>query len=131
MQNDSKRSKIWKLRKCGIFYQLRFFKLRAKKPKFRYVGQISIELPIFERNFGCTLFRRCWFQIWHCFSKISSPNSKIWAFCVKKYQLSDLIREILHVPYFECADFKFDIDFRKFCAQFHKYGYFLSKVSSF
>ena len=42
-----------------------------------------------------------------------SPNAQIWAFWLKKYQLSNL-NKILPVPYFEGADFKSDIVFQKF-----------------
>ena len=45
------------------------------------------------------------------------PNAQIWVFWVKKYHLSNLISEISHVLYFECADFKSDIGFWKFWTQ--------------
>ena len=72
----------------------------------------------------------CWFQIWHWFLKILSPNPQIWAFWVKKYQLYNL-NEILPILYFEGADFKSDICFRKFHAQIPKFENFESKSITF
>ena len=86
---------------------------------------------IFQWNFVCTLVQRCEFQIWHCFLKILSPNVQIWAFWVKKYQLSNLFSKIFHALYFDCADFKSDIGIWKFWAQIPKYGHFGSKSINF
>ena len=100
--NNKKGPKNWKLGKSGIFYRLFISKLRAKMPKFVYFGWISVILLIITiicqqmviskginflilTNFPCILFWRSLFEIWYLFSKILSPNSKIWGFCTKKY----------------------------------------------
>ena len=98
--------------------------------KFGYFGPRSINFLIFQRNFTCILFRIYWFQFWHWFSKVLSPNLQIWAFWVKKYQLSNL-NEILHVLDFEGADFKSDICFRKFRAQIPNFEHFGTKSINF
>ena len=72
----------------------------------------------------------CWFQIWHWFSKMLSPNPQIWAFWIKKYQLSNL-NEILPVPYSEGANFKSSIGFWKFWAQMPKFWHFVPKSINF
>ena len=46
----------------------------------------------------------------------SRPNAQIWTFWAKKYQLANL-NEISPVSFFEGADFKSDIGFRKFWRQ--------------
>ena len=99
-------------------------------PKFEYFGQKSIKFLIFSQNYVPTLFGRCWFEIWHCFLKSSSPNPQICAFWVKNNQLSNLSK-ILLVAYFECANFKSDIGFEKFWAQIPKYGLFEPKSINF
>ena len=71
-----------------------------------------------------------WFQIWHWFPNILSPNPQIWAFWVKKYQLSNL-NKILSVLNFEGADFKSDICYRKFWAQIPKFQHFRPKSIDF
>ena len=99
-------------------------------PKFGCFGPRSINFLIFQRNFTCIRFRIYWFQFWHWFSNVLSQNLQIWAFCVKKYQLSNL-NEILHVLDFEGADFKSDICFRKFRAQIPNFEHFGTKSINF
>ena len=99
-------------------------------PKFRPFGAKSINFLIFWQNLACTLFRRCWSQIWHLFSKILNPNVQIWVFWVKKYSPSNLNKMSL-VPYFEGAGLKSDICFPKFWAQMPKPGHFGPKSINF
>ena len=60
--------------------------------KCRNLGILGQKVLTFEseQNFEGTLLWMCWIQIWHCFSKILSPNAQVWAFWVKKYQLFNL-----------------------------------------
>ena len=62
--------------------------------------------------------------------QILSPNAQIWVFWAKKFWLSHL-NEILHVPYFECAYFKFVICLWKFRAQMPKFEHFGPKGINF
>ena len=55
--------------------------------------------------------------------QILSPYAQIWVSWAKRYQFSNL-NQILLVPYFENADFKSDICFRKFQDQILKFGLF-------
>ena len=55
--------------------------------------------------------------------QILSPYAQIWVSWAKRYQFSNL-NQILLVPYFENADFKSDICFRKFQDQILKFGRF-------
>ena len=61
---------------------------------------------------------------------ISITNFKTYQIWPKTYQLSNL-NEILPVPYFEGADFKSDICFRKFRAQIPRLGHFGQKSINF
>ena len=131
MQKNPKLPKISKLDKSGISYQLWFFKLRAKMPIFGYFGQRSTNFPMFQWNIACTLFRRCWFQIWHCLSKVSSPNTQIWAFWVKKYQLSNLLAKFCMYLIWKCADFKSPLVFKNFEPKSPNMSILSQKVSTF
>ena len=44
-------------------------KLTAQMPKFGCFGPRSINFLFFQGNFACSLFRMCWFQVWHWFWK--------------------------------------------------------------
>ena len=52
-----------------------FQKFRDQIPKFGHFGSKLFNL---KEIFSCTLFRKCWFQIWHSFSVLlSSLISKL------------------------------------------------------
>ena len=69
------------------------------------------------------------FQLAFAFQS-SSQSVQIWAFWVKKYQLSNL-NKILPVLYFQDTDFKSDICFRKFLVQIPKFGHYGPKSINF
>ena len=109
-----------------------FFKFWAQIPKFGHFVQKSINFLIltFTHNVAFTHFWMCWFQVWHWFSKILSPNPQIQAYSSKKHQLFNL-NEIFPVPYFEDADFKSDICFQNSRAQIPKFKHFGLKSTTY
>ena len=62
----------------------RFLNFESKFPKLGILGQKVLTFQSYK-NFTCTLFWMCWFQICHLFSKIVSPNPQICAFWTIKY----------------------------------------------
>ena len=136
-QNDprkiAKRPKTiqnFEIREICNFLLVFVLQISSQMSKFRPLGPKSINFLIFQQNLTFTLFRRCWSQIWHLFSKILSPNAQFWAFWVKKYWLSNL-NEISLVPYFKDADFKSDIRFPRFWAHIPKLWPFWPKSINF
>ena len=136
-QNDprkiAKRPKTiqnFEIREICNFLLVFVLQISSQMSKFRPLGPKSINFLIFQQNLTFTLFRRCWSQIWHLFSKILSPNAQFWAFWVKKYWLSNL-NEISLVPYFKDADLKSDIRFPRFWAHIPKLWPFWPKSINF
>ena len=136
-QNDprkiAKRPKTiqnFEIREICNFLLVFVLQISSQMSKFRPLGPKSFNFLIFQHNLTFTLFRRCWSQIWHLFSKILSPNAQFWAFWVKKYWLSNL-NEISLVPYFKDADLKSDIRFPRFWAHIPKLWPFWPKSINF
>ena len=71
--------------------------------------------------------RKSWIFYWLSNFDPICPNLAFWA---KKHYFFNL-NKILHVPYFEGADFKSDICFQKFGAQIKTFGYFGPKSINF
>ena len=136
-QNDprkiAKRPKTiqnFEIREICNFVLVFVLQISSQMSKFRPLGPKSINFLIFQQNLTFTLFRRCWSQIWHLFSKILSPNAQFWAFWVKKYWISNL-NKISLVPCFKDADFKSDIRFPRFWAHIPKLWPFWPKSINF
>ena len=136
-QNDprkiAKRPKTiqnFEIREICNFLLVFVLQISSQMSKFRPLGPKSINFLIFQQNLTFTLFRRCWSQIWHLFSKILSPNAQFWAFWVKKYWLSNL-NELYLWHDSQGADFKSDIRFQKVWAGTSKLGLFRPKDINF
>ena len=110
----------------GVVFKSDIFFTKVLSPDPQILAFWTKKYKLSNINLACTLFRKCWFQIWHLFSKVLSPNLKIWAIWVKKNQFSNL-NKILPVSYFEGANSKSDIHFEKFWAQITKIGNFGQK----
>ena len=97
-----------------------FQKFWAKIPKIGHFGPESVNSLILTK---CRM---------NPISKvlISITSLKTYQIWPKTYQLSNL-NKILPVPYFEGADFKSDICFRRFRAQIPRFGYFGQKSINF